>query len=173
MFFHSISILCSSRHISSISFDSPLRTPLRTDKHIGVFGYLFFNGLSYGNICFLYLIVMSFFWVLENLVLFRCLLLIRFYNILFCCLQVVSIKAIGIAIKLTIEGISQLAYPQTWIFVTVAVVCVITQLNYLNKVNIMLFILLEAHISYFMIDVLSINHNAFILFWIGNHYSLP
>lgn len=116
---------------------------------------------------------MSFFWVLENLVLFRCLLLIRFYNILFCCLQVVSIKAIGIAIKLTIEGISQLAYPQTWIFVTVAVVCVITQLNYLNKVNIMLFILLEAHISYFMIDVLSIYHNAFILFWIGNHYSLP
>ncbi|XP_058090963.1 probable magnesium transporter NIPA6 isoform X3 [Magnolia sinica] len=49
-------------------------------------------------------------------------------------LTVVSIKAIGIAIKLTLEGISQVAYPQTWLFVTVAVVCVITQLNYLNKV---------------------------------------
>lgn len=48
-------------------------------------------------------------------------------------LTVVSIKAIGIAIKLTMEGISQVAYPQTWLFATVAVVCVITQLNYLNK----------------------------------------
>ncbi|KAF9620771.1 hypothetical protein IFM89_014504 [Coptis chinensis] len=48
-------------------------------------------------------------------------------------LTVVSIKAIGIAIKLTLEGISQLAYPQTWVFVAVAVVLVITQLNYLNK----------------------------------------
>ncbi|KAJ4716734.1 Protein of unknown function (DUF803) [Melia azedarach] len=48
-------------------------------------------------------------------------------------LTVVSIKAIGIAIKLTLEGISQIAYPQTWFFLTVAVICVITQLNYLNK----------------------------------------
>lgn len=46
---------------------------------------------------------------------------------------IVSIKAIGIAIKLTLEGISQVAYPQTWFFLSVAVICVITQLNYLNK----------------------------------------
>ncbi|KAI4299887.1 hypothetical protein L6164_033308 [Bauhinia variegata] len=48
-------------------------------------------------------------------------------------LTVMSIKAIGIAIKLTIDGISQIAYPQTWFFLTVAAICVITQLNYLNK----------------------------------------
>ncbi|KAL4572892.1 hypothetical protein LXL04_019680 [Taraxacum kok-saghyz] len=48
-------------------------------------------------------------------------------------LTVVSIKAIGIAVKLTLEGVSQISYPQTWVFVTVAVLCVITQLNYLNK----------------------------------------
>ncbi|XVF45480.1 hypothetical protein PTKIN_Ptkin02bG0209900 [Pterospermum kingtungense] len=48
-------------------------------------------------------------------------------------LTVVSIKAIGIAIKLTLQGISQIAYPQTWFFLTVATICVITQLNYLNK----------------------------------------
>ncbi|XP_021819981.1 probable magnesium transporter NIPA6 isoform X1 [Prunus avium] len=48
-------------------------------------------------------------------------------------LTVVSIKAIGIAIKLTLEGVSQIAYPQTWFFLTVAVICVVTQLNYLNK----------------------------------------
>ncbi|KAH9657379.1 putative magnesium transporter NIPA6 [Citrus sinensis] len=50
-------------------------------------------------------------------------------------LTVVSIKAIGIAIKLTLDGISQIAYPQTWFFLTVAAVCVITQLNYLNKAS--------------------------------------
>ncbi|XP_059647508.1 probable magnesium transporter NIPA6 isoform X3 [Cornus florida] len=48
-------------------------------------------------------------------------------------LTVVSIKAIGIAIKLTLEGISQIGYPQSWFFLTVAIICVITQLNYLNK----------------------------------------
>ncbi|XP_028055582.1 probable magnesium transporter NIPA6 isoform X1 [Camellia sinensis] len=48
-------------------------------------------------------------------------------------LTVVSIKAIGIGIKLTLDGISQLAYPQTWFFMSVAAVCVIMQLNYLNK----------------------------------------
>ena len=53
-------------------------------------------------------------------------------------IQVMSIKAIGIAIRLTLEGVSQVAYPQTWLFVTVAVVCVITQLNYLNKVGVIL-----------------------------------
>ncbi|KAL0376214.1 UNVERIFIED_CONTAM: putative magnesium transporter NIPA6 [Sesamum calycinum] len=48
-------------------------------------------------------------------------------------LTVVSIKAIGIAIKLSLEGINQFGYPQTWFFLSVTVVCVITQLNYLNK----------------------------------------
>ncbi|MBA0655275.1 hypothetical protein Goklo_007775 [Gossypium klotzschianum] len=48
-------------------------------------------------------------------------------------LTVVSIKAIGIAIKFTLDGINQMAYPQTWFFLTVAAICVITQLNYLNK----------------------------------------
>lgn len=46
-----------------------------------------------------------------------------------------SIKAIGIAIKLTMEGVSQIGYPQTWLFVMVAVTCVVTQLIYLNKVS--------------------------------------
>ncbi|KAJ6365284.1 hypothetical protein OIU76_030123 [Salix suchowensis] len=52
-------------------------------------------------------------------------------------ITVVSIKAIGIAIKLTLEGINQIAYPQTWFFLSVAVICVITQLNYLNRVSLM------------------------------------
>ncbi|KAF5745051.1 Non-imprinted in Prader-Willi/Angelman syndrome region protein isoform 3 [Tripterygium wilfordii] len=47
-------------------------------------------------------------------------------------LTVMSVKAIGIAIKLTIEGQNQAKYFQTWIFATVSVTCIITQLNYLN-----------------------------------------
>lgn len=45
-----------------------------------------------------------------------------------------SVKALGIALKLTFEGMNQLIYPQTWIFTLVVLVCVITQMNYLNKV---------------------------------------
>ncbi|XP_057973325.1 probable magnesium transporter NIPA6 isoform X5 [Malania oleifera] len=48
-------------------------------------------------------------------------------------LTVMSIKAIGIAIKLTLEGSSQVAHFQTWVFLMVAITCIITQLNYLNK----------------------------------------
>ncbi|KAJ9675266.1 hypothetical protein PVL29_024285 [Vitis rotundifolia] len=48
-------------------------------------------------------------------------------------LTVMSIKAIGIAIKLTLEGSSQVADFQTWVFAMVAITCIITQLNYLNK----------------------------------------
>ncbi|XP_027916672.1 probable magnesium transporter NIPA6 isoform X2 [Vigna unguiculata] len=47
-------------------------------------------------------------------------------------LTVMSVKAIGIAIKLTIEGSNQAIYFQTWIFVMVLVTCVIVQLNFLN-----------------------------------------
>ncbi|XP_031504075.1 probable magnesium transporter NIPA6 isoform X2 [Nymphaea colorata] len=47
-------------------------------------------------------------------------------------LTVMSIKAVGIAIKLTIEGTNQAGYPQTWIFAMVAVTCIVIQLNYLN-----------------------------------------
>ncbi|KAL1214965.1 putative magnesium transporter NIPA6 [Cardamine amara subsp. amara] len=48
-------------------------------------------------------------------------------------LTVMSTKDIGIAIKLTMEGVSQVGYPQTWLFVMVAATCVDTQLIYLNK----------------------------------------
>ncbi|ONK73190.1 uncharacterized protein A4U43_C04F28210 [Asparagus officinalis] len=52
---------------------------------------------------------------------------------LFGSLTVMSIKAVGIAIKLTIEGFNQAGYIQTWVFAMVSVSCIITQLIYLNK----------------------------------------
>lgn len=45
-----------------------------------------------------------------------------------------SIKAIGVAIKLTLDGVNQAAYPYTWLFLMVAIVCGVSQINYLNKV---------------------------------------
>lgn len=47
-----------------------------------------------------------------------------------------SVKALGIALKLTFSGTNQLFYPQTWVFTLVVLTCVVTQLNYLNKVTI-------------------------------------
>ncbi|CAN6440233.1 unnamed protein product [Victoria cruziana] len=48
-------------------------------------------------------------------------------------LSVMSVKALGIALKLTFSGTNQLIYPQTWTFSLVVAVCVVTQMNYLNK----------------------------------------
>lgn len=50
-------------------------------------------------------------------------------------LQVMSVKALGTALKLTFEGKNQLIYPETWFFMLVVATCVITQMNYLNKVR--------------------------------------
>ncbi|XXG40297.1 hypothetical protein AAC387_Pa01g1054 [Persea americana] len=87
-------------------------------------------------------------------------------------LTVVSIKAIGIAIKLTIEGISQVAYPQTWIFVTAAVVCVITQLNYLNKALDTFSTAIVSPIYYVMFTTLTIVASAIIFKdWSGQSVS--
>lgn len=46
-----------------------------------------------------------------------------------------SVKALGTALKLTFEGNNQLIYPETWFFMLVVATCVITQMNYLNKVR--------------------------------------
>ncbi|KAJ4802212.1 magnesium transporter NIPA (DUF803) [Rhynchospora pubera] len=48
-------------------------------------------------------------------------------------ISVMSVKALGIALKLTFSGMNQLIYPQTWIFTLIVGTCVITQMNYLNK----------------------------------------
>lgn len=49
-------------------------------------------------------------------------------------LQVMSVRALGIALKLTFEGTNQLVYPQTWAFAVIVATCLLTQVNYLNKV---------------------------------------
>lgn len=87
-------------------------------------------------------------------------------------LTVVSIKAIGIAIKLTLEGINQITYPQTWFFFTVAAICVITQLNYLNKSLDTFNAAIVSPIYYVMFTTLTIIASA-IMFkdWSGQNAS--
>lgn len=58
-----------------------------------------------------------------------------------------SVKAIGIALKLTLSGMNQLIYPQTWVFTVVVIACVITQMNYLNKVHLSL---ISPPLSFFL-----------------------
>ncbi|MQM00476.1 hypothetical protein Taro_033220 [Colocasia esculenta] len=87
-------------------------------------------------------------------------------------LTVVSIKAVGIAIKLTLEGINQITYPQTWLFISVAVFCVVTQLNYLNKALDTFNTAIVSPIYYVMFTTLTILASA-IMFkdWSGQDVS--
>ncbi|KAM7252877.1 hypothetical protein ACFE04_008765 [Oxalis oulophora] len=48
-------------------------------------------------------------------------------------LTVMCVKAVGIALKLTFEGMNQFKYFQTWFFIVVVILCCLMQINYLNK----------------------------------------
>ncbi|KAK9677580.1 hypothetical protein RND81_11G153200 [Saponaria officinalis] len=87
-------------------------------------------------------------------------------------LTVVSIKAIGIAIKLTLEDINQLTFPQTWFFITVGAIGVIMQLNYLNKALDTFNAAIVSPIYYVMFTTLTITASA-IMFkdWSGQDAS--
>lgn len=44
-----------------------------------------------------------------------------------------SVKAFGIAVKLTLDGHNQFTHPSTYVFAIVVVCCILTQMNYFNK----------------------------------------
>lgn len=44
-----------------------------------------------------------------------------------------SVKAFGIALKLTLGGNNQFTHPSTYVFIIVTAVCILTQMNYFNK----------------------------------------
>lgn len=48
-------------------------------------------------------------------------------------ISVMSIKAFGIALKLTFGGNNQFSHPSTYAFMIVSTICILTQMNYLNK----------------------------------------
>lgn len=47
--------------------------------------------------------------------------------------SVMSIKAFGIALKLTLGGNNQFTHASTYLFIALVVVCILTQMNYFNK----------------------------------------
>ncbi|EGX46741.1 hypothetical protein AOL_s00097g489 [Orbilia oligospora ATCC 24927] len=47
--------------------------------------------------------------------------------------SVMSVKAFGIALKLTLGGNNQFSHPSTYVFIIVTAVCILTQMNYFNK----------------------------------------
>lgn len=44
-----------------------------------------------------------------------------------------SVKAFGIAVKLTFAGDNQFTHPSTYVFIILVAVCILTQMNYFNK----------------------------------------
>lgn len=87
-------------------------------------------------------------------------------------LTVVSIKAIGVAIKLTLDGVNQAAYPYTWLFLMVAIVCGVSQINYLNKALDTFNLAIVSPIYYVMFTTLTIVASG-IMFkdWAGQSFS--
>ena len=47
--------------------------------------------------------------------------------------SVMSVKAFGIALKLTFAGNNQFTHPSTYVFMILTAVCILTQMNYFNK----------------------------------------
>lgn len=75
-------------------------------------------------------------------------------------LSVVSCKALGIALKLTFEGKNQLIYPQTYFFLAVVIIAVMTQMNYLNKALDLFNTAIVTPIYYVMFTTLTIVASA-------------
>ncbi|KOS18717.1 Magnesium transporter NIPA2 [Escovopsis weberi] len=48
-------------------------------------------------------------------------------------ISVMSVKAFGIALKLTFAGHNQFSHPSTYVFMILTSVCILTQMNYFNK----------------------------------------
>lgn len=48
-------------------------------------------------------------------------------------ISVMSVKAFGIALKLTLAGNNQFSHPSTYVFMILTAVCILTQMNYFNK----------------------------------------
>ncbi|PHH62541.1 hypothetical protein CDD81_6927 [Ophiocordyceps australis] len=48
-------------------------------------------------------------------------------------ISVMSVKAFGIALKLSLAGNNQFSHPSTYVFMILTTVCILTQMNYFNK----------------------------------------
>eukprot|EP00047_Mylnosiga_fluctuans_P004502 m.234906 g.234906 ORF g.234906 m.234906 type:complete len:356 (+) comp12736_c0_seq1:57-1124(+) len=87
-------------------------------------------------------------------------------------LSVIGVKGLGIALKLTFNGTNQMLNGSTWVFVAMVTVCIVIQMNYLNKA---LDVFNTAHVTpiyYVMFTTFTIIASA-ILFNGWNDSGLP
>ena len=47
--------------------------------------------------------------------------------------SIMAIKGFGVALKLTLSGDNQFTHPSTYVFAILVIVCILVQMNYLNK----------------------------------------
>eukprot|EP00879_Flechtneria_rotunda_P009085 GHRR01009512.1.p1 GENE.GHRR01009512.1~~GHRR01009512.1.p1 ORF type:complete len:366 (+),score=98.00 GHRR01009512.1:909-2006(+) len=69
---------------------------------------------------------------------------------------VISCKALGVALKLTIQGDNQMIYVQFYFFLLIVVACLLTQMNYLNKALDLFNTAVVSPIYYVMFTLLTI-----------------
>ncbi|KAF6251194.1 magnesium transporter [Scenedesmus sp. NREL 46B-D3] len=69
---------------------------------------------------------------------------------------VTSCKALGVALKLTFQGDSQLVYVHFYLFLLIVVTCLLTQMNYLNKALDLFNTAIVSPIYYVMFTLLTI-----------------
>lgn len=47
--------------------------------------------------------------------------------------SIMAIKGFGVALKLSLSGNNQFSHPSTYVFAIIVIVCILVQMNYLNK----------------------------------------
>ena len=84
-------------------------------------------------------------------------------------LSVIAVKGLGIALRLTFGGSNQMMEASTWIFIIMVAVCILIQMNYLNKALDVFSTALVTPIYYVMFTTFTIIASA-ILFrgWEGD-----
>lgn len=71
-------------------------------------------------------------------------------------LSVMSCKALGLALRLTFAGDNQLLYPSTYLCILIVAICIVTQMNYLNKALDLFNTAIVSPIYYVMFTTLTI-----------------
>lgn len=170
--FFSFPAVCGFGYCIGLRSSLPFCSTLWAYKRVNLHGHLFVDGLSLGNGSIFNILSLSCLHTLfqfsptQNRAKTGCMLTYK----TFLHMQVMSVKALGTSLKLTFEGMNQIIYPQTWFFMLVVLTCVITQMNYLNKVSDGIIIpivynVLIILLGFFLVDVLAqlgCNSTAFV-----------
>lgn len=88
-------------------------------------------------------------------------------------LSVIAVKGLGIALKLSFEGNNQLNTGSTWMFVGMVAVCVVIQMNFLNKALDVFSTAVVTPIYYVMFTTFTIIASAILFNGWGDNATVP